>query len=188
MRRRLPCKEHVSGRDMWSGAGWFVACITLFVMILHLLCDAVTTFGLSTGERQTRLRLLLASERRWGCWVAEVKSQPVAMLTNPVWVDMFWWRFEIVPLPSSPPQILDDSYWEAVRFELTFRNVVCRQIASNAYHGHLVNESGRATIFMRKLELPAFARPWPTLCERIAIARHSRRRVRRHRNSKSPSD
>lgn len=110
-----------------------------------------------------RLRLWETSYGRSAGWVAEWNGEPVAVLTDPRWTDMFWYtyRFEVIADdPDLARRLKTDEFWDSGEsHRLVWRNREFGEVATRAWAaGRLREEPDR--LVMRGLYLPC-GEPWP---------------------------
>ena len=90
-------------------------------------------------------------------WIVEIKGSPVALLSHPQWVEMFWMSYEMTPLTEDPEivaKLHDVEFWRVCEsLEVSFRHRASSIVASHAFPGLApFPEPGR--LVMRGLYLP----------------------------------
>jgi hypothetical protein len=99
-------------------------------------------------------RLVATNYGREAGWIAELDGVPIAVLTEPVWEDMFWFSYRWEPLVADPAMIArmqTPDFWNTeVISKVVWRNREFDRIAMGAWTSGLMQD-GR--LVMRGLHL-----------------------------------
>jgi hypothetical protein len=125
------------------------------------------------SRRRSRLEVLDADHGRDFGWFVEKDGQRVALLTNPRFVDMFWYSYTVEPTGATDAErapVYTKEFWNQAG--MTFRNRETGEIAPNAFPGGLTPTREQPLVLMRALHI---GRP-PGLIERAMLWIRRRRR------------
>jgi len=110
----------------------------------------------------TRYKRWLEVLETGGSWFVERDGRTVALLTDPQFVDMFWYAWRLEPLSENPAEretILSSSYWDpALLSQTVFRSREYGAVADAFWAGSDPVQEGR--LVMRGLYQPVSG-PWP---------------------------
>jgi hypothetical protein len=111
-------------------------------------------------ERQ--LRIWETNYGRDAGWIVEKQGRPIALLTDPLWADMFWdtYRLEVTTDdPELRALLSSNEFWMGDGWaEFTWRNREFGDCAPYAFPARGIIEPDR--LMMRGLYLPV-GHPWP---------------------------
>lgn len=113
-----------------------------------------------------------------GGWFIERDGRKVALLTDPQFVDMFWYAWQIEPLAEGqvePAELLSPEFWDFTHLPRTvFRSREYNVVAEAFWAGEDPVRNGR--LVMRALYQPV-REPWPW--ERVILWIRQRQRKRK---------
>jgi len=96
-------------------------------------------------------------------WIMEQWGEPIALLTEPRWEDMFWYSYRLIPLTQDEKvlsQLNSETFWH--QWEgCTWRNCEFGVVATGPFSGGFeLPETGRVS--MRALYIPVDKPPHPS--------------------------
>ncbi len=72
-------------------------------------------------------------------WLVELADCPIALLSEPQWLDMFWMSYRLTPLTEDPDtlsKLRDVEFWRACEgLGVRFRHRASSRLAANAFPG-----------------------------------------------------
>jgi hypothetical protein len=113
------------------------------------------------GSYLQRLRIWETNFGRDDGWLVERNGQPIAILTQPRYEEMFWesYRLDVVAKDSDLRQLMETQEFWKTATDLTFRSRKFGTVATSAFPSLTpLSEHGRLT--MRGLHL-FIGNPWP---------------------------